>query len=274
MSLHPTLQPYADAWTHSIEAITELVQPLVEAEWNRRTPCPGWSVRDIVSHVMGLDSEMLGDPRPIHTLPRDLFHVTNDHQRYMEMQVDVRRHHTAPEMTSELEYMIIRRNRQLRNESRDPGTKVRGPLGTEVTLEESMRRHAFDVWAHEQDLRTTLGRPGNLDSPGAHVARDVLLGELPTVVAERANAPRSSAVVFDVHGPVEFLRTIRVDIQGRGTLETAPALGPAATLTLDWETYVRLACGRVTPEAAKDRIKTEGDQELTSAILRGFTVTQ
>ncbi|MER5832008.1 maleylpyruvate isomerase family mycothiol-dependent enzyme [Streptomyces sp. NPDC002130] len=274
MSLHATLQPYADAWTHSIEAISELLQPLPEAEWNRRTPCPGWSVRDVVSHVIGLDCEMLGDPRPIHSLPRDLFHVTNEHQRYMEMQVDVRRHHTAPEMTSELEYVIIRRNRQLRNESRDPGTKVRGPLGSELALEESMRRHAFDVWVHEQDLRTALGRPGNLDSPGALVARDVLLGELPRVVAEDAQAPRSSAIVFDVHGPVEFLRTIRVDIQGRGTLETAPALGPAATLTLDWETYVRLACGRVTPESVSDRLKTEGDPDLTAAILNNFTVTR
>ncbi|MGA4972625.1 maleylpyruvate isomerase family mycothiol-dependent enzyme [Streptomyces pseudogriseolus] len=273
MSLHPALQPYADAWSHSIEAISELVQPLPEADWNRRTPCPGWSVRDVVSHVIGLDSEMYGDPRPIHTLPRDLFHVTNDHQRYMEMQVDVRRHHTAPEMTSELELMIIRRNRQLRNESRDPGTKVRGPLGTELTLEESMRRHAFDVWAHEQDLRTALGRPGNLDSPGAHVARDVLLGELPRVVADLAQAPRSSAVVVDVHGPVEFLRTVRVDIQGRGTLETAPALGPAAALALDWETYVRLACGRVTAESVADRVRTEGDQDLAAAILRHFAVT-
>ncbi|MEV7783935.1 maleylpyruvate isomerase family mycothiol-dependent enzyme [Streptomyces sp. NPDC088106] len=273
MSLHPTLQPYADAWTHSIEAISELVQPLPEADWNRRTPCPGWSVRDVVSHVIGLDSEMYGDPRPIHTLPRDLYHVTNDHQRYMEMQVDVRRHHTAPEMTSELELSIIRRNRQLRNETRLPDTKVRGPLGTELTLEESMRRHAFDVWAHEQDLRTALGRPGNLDSPGAHIARDVLLAELPRVVAEQAQAPRSSAVVIDVHGPVEFLRTIRVDIQGRGTLETAPALGPAATLTLDWETYLRLACGRTTPEAAADRVKTEGDLDLAAAILKHFAVT-
>ncbi|MFG2131023.1 maleylpyruvate isomerase family mycothiol-dependent enzyme [Streptomyces sp. NPDC048751] len=273
MSLHPTLQPYADAWTHSIEAISELVLPLVEADWNRRTPCPGWSVRDIVSHVIGLDNEMMGDPRPIHSLPRDLFHVTNEHQRYMEMQVDVRRHHTAPEMTSELEYTVIRRNRQLRNESRDPGTKVRGPLGAELTLEESMRNHAFNVWVHEQDLRTALGVPGNLDSPGAHVTRDVLLAALPSIVAERADAPRSSAIVFDVHGPIEFLRTIRVDIQGRGTLETAPALGPAASLTLDWETYVRLACGRVTPGAVADRVKTEGDQELAAAILRNLTVT-
>ncbi|MDL5202706.1 maleylpyruvate isomerase family mycothiol-dependent enzyme [Streptomyces sp. ALI-76-A] len=273
MSLHPTLQPYADAWTHSIDAISELVLPLVEGEWNRRTPCPGWSVRDVVSHVIGLDCEMLGDPRPIHTLPRDLFHVTNDHQRYMEMQVDVRRHHTAPEMTSELEYVVIRRNRQLRNESRDPGTKVRGPLGTELTLEDAMRSHAFNVWVHEQDLRTALGHPGNLDSPGAHIARDVLLAALPDVVAVKADAPRSSAVVFDVHGPIEFLRTIRVDIQGRGTLESTPALGPAATLSLDWETYVRLACGRVTPEQAADRVKAEGDPALTGAILRNFSVT-
>ncbi|MFF7330408.1 maleylpyruvate isomerase family mycothiol-dependent enzyme [Streptomyces sp. NPDC008150] len=273
MSLHSTLQPYADAWTHSIEAISELVQPLAEADWNRRTPCPGWSVRDIVSHVIGMDCEMLGDPRPIHTLPRDLYHVTNEHQRYMEMQVDVRRHHTAPEMTSELEYTIIRRNRQLRNENRQPDAKMRGTLGAEVTLEDAMRRHAFNVWVHEQDLRAALGRPGDLDSPGAHVARDVLLEAMPAIVADKAQAPRSSAVVLDVHGPLEFLRTIRVDIQGRGTLETAPALGPAATLSLDWETYVRLSCGRVALDSVSDRIKAEGDPELTAAILRNFTVT-
>ncbi|MFF0385250.1 maleylpyruvate isomerase family mycothiol-dependent enzyme [Streptomyces sp. NPDC004286] len=273
MSLHPTLQPYADAWSHSVEAIAELVNPLAEAEWNRRTPCPGWSVRDVVSHVIGLDCEMLGDPRPIHSLPSDLFHVSTEGQRYMEMQVDVRRHHTAPEMTSELEYTVIRRNRQLRNESRQPDTVVRGPMGKEITLELAMRMRAFDVWVHEQDLRTALGRPGNLDSPGALVTRDLLLAGLPKVVAKKAEAPRSSAIVFDVHGPVEFLRTIRVDIQGRGTLETAPALGPAAAFTLDWETYFRLACGRISPEGAGDRIKTEGDPELTAAILRNFTVT-
>ncbi|MGW1894512.1 maleylpyruvate isomerase family mycothiol-dependent enzyme [Streptomyces sp. NPDC002004] len=273
MSLHPTLQTYADAWTHSVEAISELVQPLVEGEWNRATPCPGWSVRDIVSHVIGLDCEMLGDPRPIHTLPRDLYHVKTDMQRYMEMQVDVRRHHTAPEMTSELEYTIIRRSRQLRNESREPDAKVRGPLGTEETLESAMRRRAFDVWVHEQDLRTTLGRPGNLDSPGAYVTRDVLLDVLPKVVAKDAGAPPSSAVVVDVHGPVEFLRTVRMDADGHGTIDGAPSLGPAATLSLDWETYVRLACGRVTPEAMADRIKTEGDPDLVAAILAAFAFT-
>lgn len=273
MTVHPSLQTYADAWTHSTESISELVKPLVEGEWNRRTPCPGWSVRDIVSHIIGMECEQLGDPRPIHTLPRDLYHVQNDYQRYMEMQVDVRRHHTAPEMTSELEYTLIRRNRQLRNESRPPETMVRAPLGAEQTLELALHMRAFDVWVHEQDLRVTLGRPGNLDSPGATIARDTLLTGLPKVVAKDAGAPPNSAVVFDVHGPMEFLRTVRVDADGRGSVDGSPSLGPAVTLAMDWETYYRLACGRVRPQAVADRIKVEGDQDLAAAILHHFAVT-
>ncbi|GHJ40336.1 maleylpyruvate isomerase family mycothiol-dependent enzyme [Streptomyces sp. TS71-3] len=273
MSLHPSLQTYADAWTHSVESIAELVQPLDEGEWSKATPCPGWSVRDIVSHVIGLDCEQLGDPRPIHTLPRDLYHVKTDHQRYMEMQVDVRRHHTAPEMTAELEYTIIRRQRQLRNENRQPGDTVRGPLGSELTLETSMRRRAFDIWVHEQDLRMALDKPGNLDSPGALVVRDMLLEALPRVIAKRSGAPANSAFVFDVHGPVEFLRTVRIDADGKGSIDGAPSLGPLATVSTDWETYVRLACGRITLEAAEEHIKAEGDQGLAKAILSHFTIT-
>ncbi|MFI6861271.1 maleylpyruvate isomerase family mycothiol-dependent enzyme [Streptomyces sp. NPDC050421] len=273
MTVHPSLQTYADAWTHSIESIAELVSPLTEGEWNGRTPCPNWSVRDIVSHVIGMECEQLGDPRPIHTLPRDLFHVQSDFARYMEMQVDVRRHHTAPEMTSELEYTIIRRARQLRNETRDPETMTRAPLGAEQTLELALRMRAFDVWVHEQDLRTTLGKPGNLDSPGATIVRDTLLAALPKVVAKDAGAPPNSAVVLDVHGPVEFLRTVRVDAEGRGSVDGAPSLGPAVTLAMDWETYVRLACGRVRASAVTDRVKAEGDQDLAAAILQNFTVT-
>ncbi|MCX5377310.1 maleylpyruvate isomerase family mycothiol-dependent enzyme [Streptomyces sp. NBC_00091] len=274
MTVHPSLQPYADAWTHSIEAITELVLPLPESEWNRPTPCPGWSVRDIVSHLIGLECEQLGDPRPIHTLPRDLRHVVDEFTRYMEVQVDVRRHHTAPEMTSELEYTVIRRQRQLRNEKRDPATTmVRGPLGDQVTLEFALRLRAFDTWIHEQDLRTALGVPGNWDSPGALVARDILLAGLPKVVAKGAGAPPNSAVVLDVHGPVEFLRIVRVDAAGRATLDTTPSLGPAVTLAMDWETYVRLAAGRVRPHAVADRVKKDGDLALADAILGAFAVT-
>jgi uncharacterized protein (TIGR03083 family) len=275
VTVHPSLQPYVDAWTHSTEAISALVGSLVEGEWNRRTECPGWSVRDVVSHVIGLECEVLGDPRPIHSLPRDLYHVVDENTRYMEVQVDVRRHHTAPEMTSELEYVLIRRARQIRNEKRAPGTEVRSVLPWEdrTTVERQYLLRAFDVWVHEQDLRRALGKPGNLDAPGAHIARDVLVSALPKVVAKDARAPKHSAVVFDVTGEVEFMRTVRVDAQGKGTVNGSVSLGPTVTLTLDWETYLRLACGRVRPEAVAEQVKVEGDTALAAAILRAFAVT-
>lgn len=101
----------------------------------------------------------------------------------------------------------------------------------------------------------------------------MLLAALPKVVAKDAGAPPQSAVVLDVHGPVEFMRTVRIDADGHGSVDGAPSLGPAVTLSTDWETYVRLACGRVRPSAVADRIKTEGDQELAAAILQNFAVT-
>lgn len=276
MTDHPSLQPYVDAWTESIEAISELVRPLAEGEWNRRTGCPGWSVRDVVSHIIGMECELLGDPRPIHSLPRDLRHVVDEPSRHMEIQVDVRRHHTGPEMTSELEYTIIRRSRQLRNERRDPDVEVRDimPGGSKVTLEHQLRLRAFDVWVHEQDLRRALGKPGNLDAGGATVARDLMAQGLPKVVAKKAAAPANTAVVFDVSGPVEFMRTVRVGADGRGTVDGSPSLGPTATLSLDWETYVRLAAGRVRAAAVADQVKVEGDTKLAKAILENFSVTR
>jgi uncharacterized protein (TIGR03083 family) len=271
VTVHQKLQPYIDAWTHSIEAISELCAPLSEGEWNRPTACPGWSVRDVVSHVIAVECEMLGDPRPIHTLPRDLRHVVDEASRYTEVPVDVRRCHTGPEMTAELEYTIIRRSRALRNENRAPETTTRWVAGRETTVENLLRMRALDLWVHEQDVRRALGEPGNLDSPGAFVTRDVLIESLPMVVAKKAGAPPNSAVVFDVNGVVEFLRTVRVDRDGRGTVDGHISLGPAVTLTMDWETYVLLQCGRIRPGAAQ--VKLEGEEDLGRAVLENMAVT-
>jgi uncharacterized protein (TIGR03083 family) len=272
VTVHSQLQPYVDAWTHSIEAISELVAPLPEGEWSRPTECPGWSVRDIVSHVIGFECEALGDPRPIHSLPSDLFHVKDDFSRYAEIHVDVRRCHTSPEMTSELEYTIIRRARQLRNETREPDTMVRWLMGRQETLENVLFSRAFDVWAHEQDLRRALRKPGNLGSPGSAIARDTLLPLLPEVV-KRVNARPYSAFVFDVHGEQEFMRTVRVSGEGEISVDGSVSLGPTVTFGLDWETFLRLACGRVRAEAVADRIKIEGDDRMATAVLSNMAVT-
>ncbi|MGW6915657.1 maleylpyruvate isomerase family mycothiol-dependent enzyme [Kitasatospora sp. NPDC054939] len=272
MTDNQTVQAYTDAWTQSIEAISELVAALPADAWNRATECPGWSVRDVVSHVIACESELLGDPRPIHSLPRDLRHVTTEFARYIELPVDKRRCHTAPEMTGELEYTIIRRSRALRNAKYTPNEPVRwpaGPQSRDMPYHELLRTRVFDVWVHEQDLRRALGAPGNLDSPAGAVVRDVLISALPKVVARQAGAPAGTTVVVDVTGPLEFLRTVRVDADGRGSVDESISLAPDVQFTLDWETYLRLACGRGRPGP----VRIEGDEELAARVLANFSVT-
>ncbi|MFJ9693066.1 maleylpyruvate isomerase family mycothiol-dependent enzyme [Kitasatospora sp. NPDC101183] len=272
MTDNQTVQACTEAWTQSIESLSELVAPLPEDSWNRATECAGWSVRDVVSHVIAVESELLGDPRPIHSLPRDLRHVTSEFARYIELPVDKRRCHTALEMVGELEYTIIRRSRALRNARQTPDEFVRtplGPLARDVPYHQLLRMRAFDVWVHEQDLRRALHTPGNLDSPGALIARDVLLELLPKAVAHTAGAPAGTALVLDVTGPLEFLRTVRVDSAGRGTVDESISLAPDVQLTMDWETYLRLACGRGRPGP----VTVEGDKELADRVLANFAVT-
>ncbi|WP_042416363.1 maleylpyruvate isomerase family mycothiol-dependent enzyme [Streptacidiphilus anmyonensis] len=269
-----TVQAYADAWTQSIEAISELVAPLPEGAWNRPTECPGWSVRDVVSHIIAMESELLGDPRPIHTLPRDLRHVVDEFSRHCEVPVDKRRCHTAVEMASELEYTIIRRSRALRSDRYAPVDEVRWPMGPysrDVPFHQLLRTRVFDVWTHEQDIRRALGRAGGLDSAAAAITRDYLIEMLPRAVAKLAGAPAGTTAVFDVHGEQEFMRTVHVDADGRGRVDGEVLLAPAVALGMDWETFSRLACGRIPSQAAD--VKVEGDEDLARLILDNFAVT-
>ena len=268
------VQAYADAWTQSIEAVSELVAPLTEGEWNRPTECPGWSVRDVVSHLIAMETELLGDPRPIHTLPTDLRHVVDEFTRYCEVPVDKRRCHTGPEMTSELEYTVIRRSRALRDTRYQPLDEVRWPMGPyarDIPYHQLLRARVFDVWTHEQDLRRALRAPGDQDSAAAVITRDYLIEMLPKAVAKLAGAPAGTTVVFDVSGAQEFMRTVRVDEHGRGSVDALVSLAPSVSLSLDWEPFSRLTCGRI-PAAGAD-VKVEGDEELAGRILDNLAVT-
>ena len=155
MTVHPSLQTYADAWTHSIEAIAELVQAARRrASGTGRTPCPGWSVRDIVSHVIGMECEMLGDPRPIHTLPRDLYHVQSEFAR---VHGDAGRRPAPPHRAGDdLRAGVHDHPPRPAAAQRVPRPGHHGPRARSAPSRPSKwpcGMRAFDVWVHEQDLR-------------------------------------------------------------------------------------------------------------------------
>ena len=55
-------QQVVDLMEQVWNSIGSLCSPLTEAQWKTPTDCPGWSVQDQVSHLVGAESRILGNP--------------------------------------------------------------------------------------------------------------------------------------------------------------------------------------------------------------------
>lgn len=131
-------------WVDAQRRVIELLDGLDAQEAERRVPaCPDWTVRDLVSHMVGLGVDVLAGDEP------------NDHNAaWTQRQVDERRGHDLPTLVAEWRGVT----EPMQAYMKERGTR---PLG--------------DLVIHEQDLRGALGRPGAQDRPGLAVMRERML---------------------------------------------------------------------------------------------------
>lgn len=240
---------------------------LTEAQWKTPTDLPGWSVQDNVAHVTAIESSLLGRPAPEHT-PPELEHVKNDVGRMNEVWVDSRRAWPGDRVLDEFREVTGERLRVLRGYAdRDFEKESWTPAGP-GTVRDLLPFRIFDSWAHEQDIRRALGRPGGFDGPPAQLSLERIDGAMPYVVGKKVKPPDGTTVAFDVAGPAG--RTLAIVVEGGRAkpLDAAPS-DPTVRLGMAAETYACLACGRWDPDGAlADGIVTlTGDDTLGRRIV-------
>jgi uncharacterized protein (TIGR03083 family) len=263
------LQEYVDAWEQSLRSLLGVLPELSEQDWARPTELPGWTVHDLVAHLAAAERELLGDPHPA---PLSSYgpHVLSDFGRHMEDGVDVRRPVAHAALAAELAEALELRLPVVRAARADE-PPVRVVADEKWDMTELLRNRAFDAWMHEQDLRRAVTRPGNLAGPGARVTWELLGHALPFLVVKRAGASAGQAVRLDSTGAPEQTIGVVVDESGRGRLVPGPVDAPVATLSADWETWVRLLGGRLSPNDAV--VEMSGDVALARRLVDRFCVT-
>jgi uncharacterized protein (TIGR03083 family) len=258
----PVVEALADEW----QAIAELGARLGEAEWELSTECPGWTVRDVVAHMVGTERSLLGDPppEPLASVPG---HVRNDLGERNEAWVQSMRSRPGPSVLEAFVSATERRLAEMRSwdEARftEPGPS---PVGI-VPYREFMHVRVMDCWVHEQDIRVATARPGHDSGPAARIAIDRLVSGLPFVVGKQAAAPEGSVVRFDVSGPLGR----RVDVgmsEGRARVVDGERATPTATLAMDQQTLWRLTGGRMTGGDALGQglVRISGDERLGERV--------
>jgi uncharacterized protein (TIGR03083 family) len=255
----PTIDVLIAALDEIFTETEELVRSLSESDAARPTDCPGWTVQDQLSHMVGLEVAMWRGVEPEIAIP-DLAHVTNDMGRYMETHVEARRgrpFRAVIEELSEMREPRIEDLRQLAASGDDP--MMAGPMGTEQPLSARLPVRVFDLWIHEQDIRRALGRPPR-DQP---VATDLFLDRLwrawPSLLPKKAAASQARDL------------TVRFEVEDRPTRERLDVVigdgGEELRLAGPATAIVRVGSGRGSLEARLADLTIEGDRFRAAEVV-------
>ena len=248
--------------------IDDLVSGFDDAQWQAQTPLPGWSVRDVVAHVVGTESMLQGVGTPDADVDiSTLEHVRNDIGVLNERWVRQLRTLPADE--------LLARYRTVTGERRDVLAAMPEATWNEVTATPAgpdsygrfMRVRVFDCWMHEHDIRDAVGRPA-ADPTGApaSLALDEMATSMGFVVGKLGGAPDGSRVAIELTGPLA--RTIHVAVDGRAkVVDGFGGQEPTATITLDGLLFARLAGGRTPLAQHAHAIAYGGDQEVGRRIV-------
>lgn len=224
-----------------------VARDLSESDADLPTDCPGWTVRDVLAHMVGLEQVLQGAPQPAVDLP-DLDHVVNDFDRYMEQQVHIRRRLPLAAIADELAGLRSRRTPTLRSLAQQDDPVVPSPF-REQPMSKAMPIRVFDLWAHEQDIRRAVGLPPRVDCAAAEISMERSLLGWTHAIPELLDRP--ATVVIDVDGRPDLSTEIEVDGGG----DEVVIRGDLATLTA-------VFCGRGEQPAGV----LEGDDALVAAL--------
>ena len=264
--------PAGELMEQAWSSFEEVCSHLEAREWALPTDCPGWDVKDQLAHVCALEALALGRPAAPDTTI-DAPHVKNDLGQINERELEARRTTSPERLLYEYRDVTGERSKVLASWTAEEWDQEgQGVLGT------AQRRRIIgirivDVFTHEQDIRVATGKPGHMNGDVARFVYKNFADAAGFVLAKRAQATEGQTVVFEVGPPGATFAYGMKD--GRGvSLDPLPS-DPTVRVSMDAETFLRLATGRWSVDRVEQegRVGIVGDLDLGRRILAGLNVT-
>ncbi len=241
-----------EALRQTWDGTAEVCSGLSAGEWALPTECPGWDVKDQLSHLIGIERAIMGEAPPEWEGALG-DHVKNEFAASNEPWIAVRRARGGPEVYEE--FLAVTRTRLAQEADRsEEGWAAVGwsPVGQRPHAV-FMEVRVFDSWVHEQDVRRALERPGGTGNLASALSLARVEEAMPFVVGKRAACGDGTVVRFEVAGRGGDARVVTIAVEGgrgRPLPGGVPVPGgvPTATLSLSSLDFMRLGCGRATAE--------------------------
>ncbi len=261
-----------DALEETWTAIDHVLRPQLLAAYDAPTPCPGWSVRDVLSHLLGFESFLQGEPVPPHEGEWPAY-VRNSIGEMNEAFVEAHRHEPGREVLDqfrEVTRLALIRLRGLSTEEWDVvGWSPEGPRPYHRFQETRL----LDSWIHLQDIRDALLEPADDHGVGEEVVVNRFEAALPYVVGHVMKAPDATVVRITLTGRLGRSVTLEV-AGGRASAVASSAGAPTVEITTPVALFWRRAAGRIGAEAflAASATQVHGSRSLARDFSRALAI--
>ncbi|GAA3687886.1 maleylpyruvate isomerase family mycothiol-dependent enzyme [Nonomuraea antimicrobica] len=249
-------------------ALLALLRDLSPQDWAKPTVCPGWDVHDVVGHVLNDYLRRISGGRDGHagarfaegeTLPGYLTRVNGE---FVQATRQI-----SPELLIELLEHLGHRLDALwaSRELEAPADLNVSWAATDVASPAwlDIGREYTEFWVHQQQVRDAVARPGATEPALLAPVLDLFARALPQSLRGH-DRPEGTVAELEVLGAAGG-RWSAARQEGRWHM-AAPGPEPEARVTMDQDTFWRLATRGITVEQARDRSRTSGDPELTAAM--------
>ena len=261
---------YAGLFAVERDRLTELLAGLHAADWERPSPCPGWTVLGLCCHLVGDDlgvlarhrDGFLGTPAPSGSEAQ--FSAWLD-----ELQAEWVRaaRRLSPRLVTDLlrwagpQISVMFEGEDVR--ARTASVSWAGPDLVPAWLDQA--RELSEYWIHRQQILQALGRPSDLRADLAGPVLDALRWAYPYRLAAAAARP-GDTVSISVTGPLARTWHL-VATQTGWQFGDQPGPRLAGSLAMNAEQAWRLLTNNM-PAAGQADLTVSGDDAITAILLR------
>jgi uncharacterized protein (TIGR03083 family) len=258
--------------------LLHVLRALPPAGWQAATACPGWSVKDIVAHLLGgnlgrLSSGRDGPADPkAKAVPTDyaglVTHINNENADWVKAARRI-----SPDLL--IQFLEITDQRVYESFKALPPLE---PGGIAVAWAGDTRSpHWFDIareytekWLHQQHIREAVGQPVLAERRWFSPVLDTFMRALPYTY-RGVEAADGAAVRFHIAGEAggdwSLLRR-----NGRWLLFSGAAPGAVCSVRVDQDIAWRLFTRGIGHEAAWAAVQVDGDAALGMSILHMVSI--
>jgi uncharacterized protein (TIGR03083 family) len=259
-------------------ALSQVLQDLTAEQWERPTVCPGWSVRDVALHLLGIDVANLSrrrdgfayhpDAFPGDPAAFDLVAFVN----YINEEWVQATRRLSPRVVCTLLAFVGEEMddyfTHLDGDAVGEAVSWAGPDPAPVWLD--VAREYTDRWVHQQQIRDAVERPGMMEPRYLAPVLATFVHALPRTLRHEEPSPGTFVRLIisgDGGGSWVAVRMSDAWVLGRDFAGEA-----AATVTVDGDTAWRMCTGGLSPEVVRAKARIDGDRALGDQMLRMVSI--